>query len=1019
MSHLLPGTTSFTDDLTPPEREALERQTIRIGMELFEQLGDDRPHVLERRWWDERLLAWSMHDEALKVSMFRFVDVLPMLTSSSDVVEHLNEYLGDEELPAGLRMLLGTVRRLPFTAPAVARAVRLGAADLARRFIAGENVPQVLAAAQLQRKLGRAFTLDILGEAVVSEKEAEDFERAYLHLIESVAPVVNAWPHKMSIDEDDRGPIPRMNLSIKLSALDSQFDALDIRGSLARAGERFRNILRVAMRQSAFVNVDMESYAKKDLTLYIFEQVLSEPEFRDFADVGIVIQCYLHDAGRDLLRLAAFAQRRGTPIWVRIVKGAYWDYETILALSHGWPPPVFQQKWQSDANFERQTRFLLQNSEWLRPALGTHNLRSIAHGLAAAKHYGLPAKRLELQMLYGMADGEKVALVNHGHRLRVYMPYGELLPGMSYLVRRLLENTANDSFLRAGFVERISPTLLLKNPEELAPKRRAMPLEPVAVVVKPFTPPIVNEPPVDFTIAANREAMDQALQQVASVLGQSFPLAIDGDFVLTAEQIESHNPSRLEQLVGTTSSATTEHVNLAVAAAVRALPAWQQTPVVERAACLRRAATGFRQRKFELAAWIIFECGKPWRDATADVDEAIDFCEYYAAEAVAFMSDQGVDIPGEENRFDYLPRGVCGVIAPWNFPLAILTGMTTAALVTGNTVIMKPAEQSPVIASLAYEVLRDAGIPPGVLHYLPGRGEVAGAALVDHPDVALIAFTGSRNVGLAINARAAELSRQGMRNVKRVIAEMGGKNAIIVDSDADLDEAVLGVMKSAFNYQGQKCSACSRAIVLADVHDAFVQRLIGATNSLQIAPADDPASSIGPVIDAESRDRIGKYIELGRSEATLVLARDVGSLAEQGHFVGPHIFTNVQPHSRLAQEEIFGPVLSIIKAENFDDALRIANDVDYALTGGVFSRHPGHLAQARREFLVGNLYLNRAITGALVGRQPFGGFKMSGIGSKAGGKDYLLQFVVPRTITEHTVRRGFAPTLPVVPEQGM
>ncbi len=1013
--NLLPPapSSSFTDDLTPAEREAFERNTQKIGTELFEQLGDDKPHILERRWWDERLLAWSMHDEALKVSMFRFVDVLPMLNSADDVVEHLHEYLGNEKnnLPSGLRMLLGTVRRLPFTAPAVARAVRLGAADLARRFIAGENVPQVLAAAERQRKLGRAFTLDILGEAVVSEHEAEAFERAYIDLIESVAPKVNSWPIKESIDQDDRGLLPRMNLSIKLSALDSQFDALDPQGSLLRAGSRLRNILRVARAQNAFVNIDMESYAKKDLTLFIFEQVLSEPEFRDFADVGIVIQCYLHDAGRDLQRLVDFVKRRGTPIWVRIVKGAYWDYETILAHSHGWPVPVFQRKWQSDANFERQARFLLKHSESLRPALGSHNLRSIAHAIAAAQHFNVPAKRLELQMLFGMADGEKVALVKQGHRLRVYMPYGELLPGMAYLVRRLLENTANDSFLRAGFVERVSPNLLLRNPDESAQKRRTV-MHPEVVAEKKFAPPIANEPPVDFTIAVNREAMDAALKQVAEEFGGSYPLVIDGEFITTDEKIESFNPSHTTQLIGSCSSAAAEHVNAAVAAAKRALPAWHNTPVVDRAALLRKAAEGFRRRKFELSAWIIAECGKGWREATADVDEAIDFCEYYATEAEELQREDGVDVPGEENRFDYLPRGVVGVIAPWNFPLAILTGMTTAALATGNTVLMKPAEQSPVIAALAHEVFRDAGFPPGVLHYLPGKGEVTGAALVEHPNVALIAFTGSRAVGLKINARAAELSQSGTRNVKRVIAEMGGKNAIIVDSDADLDEAVLGVMKSAFGYQGQKCSACSRAIVMADVHDAFVQRLIGATNSLQVAPAEDPASSIGPVIDGESRDRVLKYVAIGKSEAQEAFAREVGPLAQEGYFIGPHIFTDVKPDSRLAQEEIFGPVLAVIKATDFNEALRIANDVDYALTGGVFSRHPGHLDQARREFMVGNLYLNRSITGALVGRQPFGGFKMSGIGSKAGGRDYLLQFVLPRTITEHTVRRGFAPNLP-------
>ena len=462
-------------------------------------------------------------------------------------------------------------------------------------------------------------------------------------------------------------------------------------------------------------------------------------------------------------------------------------------------------------------------------------------------------------------------------------------------------------------------------------------------------------------------------------------------------------------MIGTFALANREQADQAVVAAKAALPEWHDLGVEGRADFPRRAAGAMRERLFELAAWEVYECGKTWREATADVDEAIDFCEFYAAEAIRLQAVEGVDVPGEENRFEYLPRGVVGVIAPWNFPLAILTGMSVAALATGNTVVMKPSEQSAVVAALLMEIFREVGLPDGVLNYLPGRGEVAGAALVEHPDVALIAFTGSRAVGLAINATAAEVSRQGVVNVKRVIAEMGGKNGIIVDADADLDEAVSGVMNSAFGYQGQKCSACSRAIVVGEIYEPFLRRLVEATQSLKIGPAEDPATRVGPVIDEESFERIKQYIEIGKGEGRLALAVDPGRLAEQGWYIGPHIFADVLPAARIAQEEIFGPVLAVIRAKDLDEALRIANGTEYALTGGIYSRSPAALDRAKREFMVGNLYLNRPITGALVNRQPFGGFKMSGIGSKAGGRDYLLQFVIPRTITEHTVRRGFAP----------
>jgi RHH-type proline utilization regulon transcriptional repressor/proline dehydrogenase/delta 1-pyrroline-5-carboxylate dehydrogenase len=518
-----------------------------------------------------------------------------------------------------------------------------------------------------------------------------------------------------------------------------------------------------------------------------------------------------------------------------------------------------------------------------------------------------------------------------------------------------------------------------------------------------------NEPLADFAVAENRLKMREALSRVKGQLGRTYSLWIDGEPVESNSLLNSLNPSDFRQIVGQVSAAEPRHAADAVAAAKRAQGAWQALGARARADYLLGAAEALRAKRFELAAWEVFECGKAWREADADVCEAIDYLEYYAQGAVALEVPRQVQVAGEENRTEYLARGVVAVIAPWNFPLAILTGMTAAALATGNTVVMKPAEQSPVVAAQLMAAFNELKLPPGVLNYLPGQGETAGAALVEHPDVALVAFTGSRAVGLAINRRAAETSASGTRHVKRVIVEMGGKNAIIVDADADLDEAVAGVVTSAFGYQGQKCSACSRCIVLDSVYDAFLNRLIEAARSLKLGPAEDPSAKVGPVIDAEAAERIRGYIKLGATEGREVLAVDPGPLTERGYFVGPHIFADVKPDSRLAQEEIFGPVLAVIRAADLDEALRIANNTDYALTAGIFSRSPEHLDRAARELLAGNVYLNRGITGALVNRQPFGGFKLSGIGDKAGGPDYLLQFVVERTITENTLRRGFAP----------
>ncbi len=943
-----------------------------------------------------------MADESVKVQMFRFVDVLPMLRSAESITRHLHEYFEEvrSHLPWAVRIGLDVSQPNTILGKALALNARSNAERMAKRFIAGNSVDEVFQSVSKIRRQGFAFTLDLLGEAVISEPEAERYHQAYLELISGLAPKVHAWPENNKIDLDEHGNVPRVNTSLKLSALYSQFKPIDPVGTAAGVKARLRPLIRAARENEACLHIDMEHYAYKDLTLQIFRDILMEDEFRDFADIGIVIQAYLPDAERDLHVLREWAEKRGTPIWIRLVKGAYWDYETVVAESRGWPVPVYQQKWQSDDNYERQSRYLMENYRWLRPALASHNLRSLAHGLAWAQHYDIPKSEFEIQMLYGMGTEQAQLFAELGHRVRIYTPFGELIPGMAYFVRRLLENTSNESFLRASFTEHVAVEDLLMKPADVALKP-----QPARPAPKPR---FQNEPLTDFAIAANREAMQDALDWVKKSLGRDYPLVIHGRPVETKGRIVSTNPSQRGQVVGHVYAATPDEAVQAIAAARQAFPEWSRMETQYRAEYLELAADEMRRRKFELSAWMVYECGKPWAEADADVAEAIDFCRYYADEMRRLAVPRQVDLPGEENTLSYRPRGVTIVIAPWNFPLAILTGMTAAALVTGNTVVMKPAEQSPVIASKLMEIFQTIGLPTGVLNYLPGVGEEIGPELVGSPDVAVITFTGSQAVGLTINQQAA-VTDDRQESVKRVVAEMGGKNAIIVDDDADLDEAVSGVMHSAFGYSGQKCSACSRAIVLQSVYDDFLKRLVAAVKSLKIGPAVDPGTSVGPVIDEDAFDRIRSYIEIAETEGRVELADEPGTVPTDGYFIGPHIFSNVSPTARIAQEEIFGPVLAVIPAKNFDEALQIANGTRYALTGGVFSRSPMNLKRARQELVVGNLYLNRGITGALVERQPFGGFKMSGIGSKTGGPDYLLQFLIPINVTENTLRRGFAP----------
>src|SRR5204862_6916330 len=432
------------------------------------------------------------------------------------------------------------------------------------------------------------------------------------------------------------------------------------------------------------------------------------------------------------------------------------------------------------------------------------------------------------------------------------------------------------------------------------------------------------------------------------------------------------------------------------------------TPFEERARLLDRAAAIMDRRRYELSAVEVFEVGKPWAEADGDIREAVDFCRFYA-ERMRLIGRPRLTqhVPGEESYQNYWPRGVALVIAPWNFPIAILCGMVSAALVTGNTVIMKPSEQSIICGAMLIQVFEEAGVPPGVLNFLSGRGSVIGAHLVDHKDVDLIAFTGSREVGLRI-WESAGITRPGQRELKHVVCEMGGKNPVIIDSDADLDEAIADSIYSAFGYQGQKCSALSRLIVLEENADRVIKRLVDAAASLRVGNPEAPGVMVGPVIDETAYRRMLETIEVGKKEATLAFE---GKVPPEGFFIPPTIFTDVKPSMRLSCEEIFGPVLSVIRVRDLDEAIRVANDTDYALTAGFFSRSPANIERVKAELVAGNVYINRSCTGAVVGRHPFGGFKMSGGGTKAGGADYLLQFLVPRVVSENIMRHGFAPDM--------
>ncbi|HBB32304.1 MAG TPA: L-glutamate gamma-semialdehyde dehydrogenase [Cyanobacteria bacterium UBA8803] len=976
-----------------------ESKTTEIAKQLLEATRPKRSFFAQMRdqmRWDDKLLAWAMSNPGLRVQLFRFIDTLPALRSKTEIARHLQEYLGDEsvELPTALKTLLNFANPDSMPGQLAATTVSTAVEALAHKYIAGENINQVLKTIERLRKEKMAFTIDLLGEAVITEAEAQSYLQNYLDLMAQLTQAAKTWPTVEEIDLAEGVLIPQVQVSVKLTAFYSQFDPLDPQGSKARVCDRIRTLLRHAKELGAAVHFDMEQYVYKDMTLSILKELLREEEFGDRTDIGVTLQAYLRDSQQDLRELIDWAKRRGYPLTVRLVKGAYWDQETIKAIQKDWPQPVYNDKAATDANFEQMTQLLLENHEYLYGAIGSHNVRSQARAIAIAEQLNIPRRRFEMQVLYGMGDQLAKALVQRGHRVRVYAPYGELLPGMAYLIRRLLENTANSSFLRQSLEDRPIEELLA-------------PPAPVAadLVTDVRDGKFINAADTDYARVEARQEAEQAFQKVRQQLGKTYLPLIGGEYQATVATVDSVNPSHPSEIVGKVGLISIEQAEQALQAAKAAFPRWRHTPVRERAGILRKAADLMEKRRAELSAWVCLEVGKVVREADAEVSEAIDFCRYYADEMERLDQGHNYDIAGETNRYIYQPRGIALVISPWNFPLAIATGMVVAALVAGNCTLLKPAETSSVIAAKLTEILVEAGIPKGVFQYVPGKGSQVGAYMVKHPDVHLIAFTGSQEVGCRIYADAAIL-QPGQKHLKRVIAEMGGKNAIIVDESADLDQAVAGVVQSAFGYSGQKCSACSRTIVLESVYDAFVERVVEATRSLNIGAAEDPSTKVGPVIDSTARDRIRDYIEKGRQEAEVALEM---SAPETGYFIGPVIFTHVSPDAKIAQEEIFGPVIALIRVKDFPEALKVANGTNYALTGGLYSRTPSHIQQAYAEFEVGNLYINRTITGAIVARQPFGGFKLSGVGSKAGGPDYLLQFLEPRGVTENIQRQGFAP----------
>ncbi|HTL70792.1 MAG TPA: proline dehydrogenase family protein [Candidatus Eisenbacteria bacterium] len=1114
----------------------LENGVQAAGRDLFERAR--RKRLLRAlRAFDpaERLVRLAGRDAFTRVRLLQFTAALPLLQDDpARVVSALGEYFSDRRVSRALRFPALLAPRLP--ARFVAAAVLFSVEGLvARRFFAGETLEDAMAAVRRLEKKGLDVSVDVLGERSLSREDAERYVSEYLQLFES--PGIG-------------------DVSIKLTSLDPEFNPAAPARTKAAVKTQLRKVLDKARASGASVTIDMEHYAGKDLTLDVFLETLEE---EPPVALSLAVQSYVRgESSADLSRIIAWAEAHpGRRPGVRLVKGANWDHEVATALAKGWTPPLFLDKAETDLAFEANVRLLLEHAGVLRPAFGTHNLRSIASVLAWADALGVDRKDFEFQFLYGMIPAEAVAAVREkGCRVRFYTPYGDLIPGLAYLVRRLLENSSNQSFLKQLSYDEASiakllapprPKALREIPHEApgegtpAPRdgRSLRLLKNLSAAFSRWTVAGVSQKELreatrifDAYAERLRELSRKSLSAVESVPGEqnayfyvprgagalifegeepalaqfaerlagpvaggcrvivSLPgekwrgalLPLLGKAGLGPEDVEFAGaraaprdneslarrpdlawisyqgpPDRaaflrrltlddlekqacvkrfvtdvtpeyaLEFVTGKSVSENTlksgfapdldkrgglpgfrslpepelhkaaaraemesalagseaafrsrraaittalpGDVDRAVREARAAFPAWAGLRAEERAVILAKAAERMAADRARLAALIVREAGKNIEESLRDVGEAVDFLRYYGLDAVRLEEE------GAPEGWKRRPFGVAGVISPWNFPLAIPAGMVAAALAAGNAVVFKPSEETPAIASELVRLLEEAGLPAGTLGFVPGTGEDAGRRLVEHPGVDLLAFTGSRETGFSL-----------VRSGKPVLAEMGGKNAILVDDTADLDEAAAGVVISAFGSSGQKCSACSRVIVLRGAKKRFLERLAAKFGSMVIAAPDDPACRLGPLVGPEARAKVESYRAVASREGLKVLAE------RKGIDVDPAVYFDVPEDSRLAREEIFGPLLCVFTAKDFEDAVRLANSTPFALTAGLYSQSPARIEAARERLEAGNVYVNRPITGAAVNRQPFGGWGHSGTGMKAGGPDTVRQF---------------------------
>ena len=1007
----------------------LEEVSVAAG--LPDPLEDERMGVLEeeegkallhrlvegihayRPSWFERLSDFALGLTAeyalLRVHLLKFLALLPSLDHDRkgvEVKQRLLESLrrlledsrgaraagirGEEQgLPPRYTGPLALVRGLAGLLPAgvLAPLVRRSVRTMARRFIAGESIETASDSFQGLFRTGRDVTVDQLGELVVSETEADGYRDEVLRILRGFS------LHVPKGARNGAG-IPRAHVSIKVSALCADFRPEAFDHTHAQVAPRLRTLLLAAREEGVFLNIDAEHYHYRDIVFRVYRQVLlATPELRDFAGTGIVVQAYLRDAAGHLEEIAELARERGVCMPIRLVKGAYWDAETIEADAHGFNAPEFLNKEETDLHFRQLILATLERGKELQLCLASHNFADHAFAREAAARFFPEAPEIEHQCLHMTYEALSTALAAQGWPVRNYVPVGSLLVGMAYLVRRIMENSSQVGVLTIMRSHRELDQL--RSPVDLHREKRSEGALVRDLSAASPTSGFLNVAPARLYREGERTAVAEAYRIFAEDgLGRVYDDAFAAPDGTLTTIVSSSAPETVVGRIPFGGEASARRALDTVAESFAAGD-WAERPWQERALILQKAAHLLTFHRSRLAALVSYEAGKAVREALADVDEAIDFLQFYTREA--------------ENLYragpEAVARGPVAVIAPWNFPIAIPCGMSAAPLVAGNSVILKSAEQTPLVSEEMVRLFHRAGVPEGVFVHLPGTGEEVGQLLVRDERVAQYVFTGSMPVGTLIQreiqGRLIRHPRTGQTYGAQVITEMGGKNAILVTGNAELDETVAGILYSAFAHAGQKCSAASRVIVDRSIHPQLVERLREAVRDLEVGEAYRMATAVNPVITREDRDRLRAQVAAAAEEArryggAVLVDRSQEDLP--GYCVGPAVLElpaerALQPDS-IAQQELFGPVLHIVPVDSMEEGLRLFNATPYGLTGGIFSQSQDDIDRLTARMECGNIYVNRSITGARVGIEPFGGYKLSGSGPKAGGRDYLPRFVV-------------------------